>query len=123
MATFLRDDSVVDISNGGSTTIANGTIVAAPDGRAAIVEGLAGIEAGRSGKARVKGVVVCDKATGTDLSTPGTRVQIATATQLVTAKASGAADSGNILLGRTVRAAGTGVLTVEVELNGTGTTP
>ena len=123
MPSFLRDASVVEISNGGSTTIPNGQIVAAADGRAAIVEGLAGIKPGRVGEARVRGIVSCAKASATDLSTAGTRVQIHTTTQEVTAKASGAADANNILLGRTVRAAGTGVLTVEVDLNGTGTTP
>lgn len=123
MARFLREHDEADFTNSSGSTIANGTIIAMPDGRAGIVEGLAGVKNGRSGKARTKGIVVCAKASGTDLSTPGTRVQIATATQLVTAKASGAADANNILLGRTTKAAGTGVLEVEVDLNGTGTTP
>ena len=70
----------------------------------------------------MRGIVLCEKASATDLAA-GARVQIHTSTQLVTAKASGAADASNILLGRTVRAAGTGVLSVEVDLNGTGTTP
>jgi hypothetical protein len=47
----------------------------------------------------------------------GARVQIATATQLVTAKASGAADAGNILLGRTAAAGADGALTVDIDLN------
>jgi predicted RecA/RadA family phage recombinase len=119
MASFLAEDDIVDLLNNTSNTIANGTIVAAPDNRAAIVEGLAGIKPGRRGKGRVRGVVLCDKAPATVIAA-GDRLQIATATQLVTVKTSGAADSGNILLGRARAAAGNGTVTVEVVLNGTG---
>lgn len=122
MATYLAEDDNVVIANSSGSTMVNGLIVAAPDGRAAIVEGLAGIKNGATGRGRVRGVVVCDKASATVIAA-NDRLQIATATQLVTVKASGAADVGNILLGRARAAAGNGTLTVEVVLNGTGLTP
>jgi hypothetical protein len=37
--------------------------------------------------------------------------------QLVTVKASGAADAGNIIIGRAALAAGNGTTTVDVDLN------
>lgn len=122
MPSFLAQFDEVEITNSGSTTIPNGQIVAAPDGRAAIVEGLAGIKPGRVGKGRTQGVVLCEKASATVISA-GDRLQIATATQLVTVKALGAADAGNILLGRARYAAPSGALSVQAILNGTGTTP
>lgn len=119
MPSFLTEDDNVEITNGGGTTIPNGQIVAAPDGRAAIVEGLAGIKPGRVGKGRTRGIVLCDKASATVIAA-GDRLQIATATQLVTVKATGAADAGNVLCGRARYAAGNGTTTVQVILNGTG---
>lgn len=122
MATFLAEDDNVVLANSSGSTWENGRIVAAPDGRAAIVEGLAGIKNGATGRGRVRGIVVCDKA-GATVIAAGDRLQIATATQLVTVKATGAADANNILLGRARAAAGNGPTSVEVVLNGTGLTP
>lgn len=119
MPSFLSEDDNVIITNGGGTTIPNGQIVAAPDGRAALVEGLGGIKPGRTGKGRTRGIVQCDKASATVIAA-GDRLQIATATQLVTVQATGAAAGGNVLLGRAVYAAGSGTLTVTVDLNGRG---
>jgi predicted RecA/RadA family phage recombinase len=114
MATYKQETDVRRFTASADT--ANGAIVQTVDGLAGIVEGLAGVKNGKVGNARVVGIVTCDKASGTVLAA-GARVQIATATQLVTAKASGAADSGNILLGRTAAAGADGALTVDVDLN------
>jgi hypothetical protein len=114
MATVKQDSDFRRFT--AAADVANGTIVQTADGLAGIVEGLAGVKSGKVGNARVVGIVTCDAASGTVLAA-GARVQIATATQLVTAKASGAADAGNILLGRTVAAKADGALTVDVDLN------
>jgi hypothetical protein len=114
MATFKQETDVRRFTASADT--ANGAIVQTADGLAGIVEGLAGVKSGKVGNARVIGIVTCDAASATVLAA-GARVQIATATQLVTAKASGAADAGNILLGRTVAAKADGALTVDVDLN------
>jgi predicted RecA/RadA family phage recombinase len=114
MATYKQDGDFRQFTASADTI--NGTIVQAADGLAGIVEGLSGVKNGRVGNARIFGVVICDKATGTVIAA-GDRLQIATATQLVTVKASGAADASNILLGRAVAAAGSGTLTVDVDLN------
>ena len=114
MATYKQDGDFRQFTAAADTS--NGTIVQTTDGLAGIAEGLAGVKSGKVGNARVVGIVTCDKASATVLAA-GARVQIATATQLVTAKASGAADAGNIILGRAVAAAGNGTLTVRVDLN------
>lgn len=114
MATLEQDSNTRQFTAGADT--ANGVIVQTADGLAGIVEGLAGVKNGKVGNACVTGVVVCDKASATVIAA-GDRLQIATATQLVTVKASGAADAGNIILGRAVAAAGNGTLTVRVDLN------
>ena len=114
MATYKQDPDFRRFTASADTV--NGAIVQTADGLAGIVEGLAGVKSGKVGHARVTGIVTCDAASATVL-TAGARVQIATATQLVTAKASGAADSGNILLGRTSAAKADGALTVDVDLN------
>ncbi len=114
MATYKQDPDFRRFTASADT--ANGAIVQTADGLAGIVEGLAGVKNGKVGNARVVGIVTCDKASATVIAA-GDRLQIATATQLVTVKASGAADSGNIILGRAVLAAGNGTLTVDVDLN------
>jgi predicted RecA/RadA family phage recombinase len=114
MATYKQDPDFRRFTASADT--ANGAIVQTEDGLAGIVEGLAGVKSGKVGHARVTGIVTCDAASATVLAA-GARVQIATATQLVTAKASGAADAGNILLGRTSAAKADGALTVDVDLN------
>lgn len=121
MPSFLAEDDNVVLTNATGTTWENGRIVAAPDGRAAIVEGLAGIKPGQTGRGRVRGVVLCDKASATVIAA-GDRLQITTNTlpQLVTVQATGAAAANNVLCGRARLAAGNGTTTVEVVLNGTG---
>jgi len=114
MATYKQDPDFRRFTASADT--ANGAIVQTEDGLAGIVEGLAGVKSGKVGHARVTGIVTCDAASATVLAA-GARVQIATATQLVTAKASGDADAGNILLGRTSAAKADGALTVDVDLN------
>ena len=114
MATLEQDSDFRQFTAAADT--ANGTIVQTADGLAGIVEGLAGVKSGKVGNARVEGIAVCDKASATVIAAAD-RLQIATATQLVTVKASGAADAGNIILGRAVAAAGNGTLTVRVDLN------
>ena len=114
MATYKQDGDFRQFTAAADT--ANGTLVQTTDGLAGIVEGLAGVKSGKVGNARVVGIVTCDKASATVLAA-GARVQIATATQLVTAKASGAADAGNILIGRTAAAGADGALTVDIDLN------
>ena len=114
MATYKQDFDFRRFTASADT--ANGAIVQTSDGLAGIVEGLAGVKNGKVGNARVVGIVTCDKASATVIAA-GDRLQIATATQLVTVKASGAADSGNIILGRAVLAAGNGTLTVDADLN------
>jgi predicted RecA/RadA family phage recombinase len=114
MATYKQDRDFRRFTASADT--ANGAIVQTTDGLAGIVEGLAGVKSGKVGNARVVGIVTCDAASATVLAA-GARVQIATATQLVTAKASGDADAGNILLGRTSAAKADGALTVDVDLN------
>jgi predicted RecA/RadA family phage recombinase len=114
MATFKQESDFRRFTASADTV--NGAIVQTADGLAGIVEGLAGVKNGKVGNARVVGIVTCDKASATVIAA-GDRLQIATATQLVTVKASGAADSGNIILGRAVLAAGNGTLTVDVDLN------
>jgi predicted RecA/RadA family phage recombinase len=114
MATYKQSGDFRQFTASADT--ANGAIVQTDDGLAGIVEGLAGVKSGKVGNARVVGIVTCDAASATVLAA-GARVQIATATQLVTAKASGAADAGNILLGRTSAAKADGALTVDVDLN------
>jgi predicted RecA/RadA family phage recombinase len=114
MATYKQDPDFRRFTASADT--ANGAIVQTADGLAGIVEGLAGVKNGKVGNARVVGIVTCDKASATVIAA-GDRLQIATATQLVTVKASGAADSGNIILGRAVLAAGNGTLTVDADLN------
>jgi hypothetical protein len=114
MATYKQDPDFRRFTASADT--ANGAIVQTADGLAGIVEGLAGVKNGKVGNARVVGIVTCDKASATVIAAAD-RLQIATATQLVTVKASGAADSGNIILGRAVLAAGNGTLTVDVDLN------
>ena len=124
MPDFIAEFDNVTLANSSGATWENGRIVAAPDGRAAIVEGLAGIKNGATGRGRVQGVVRCDKA-GATVIAANDRLQITTNTtpQLVTVKATGAADANNILLGRARAAAGSGPTSVEVVLNGTGLTP
>jgi predicted RecA/RadA family phage recombinase len=121
MPQFLAEDDNVVLINASGVTWENGRIVAAPDGRAAIVEGLAGIKTGQTGRGRVRGVVTCDKASATVIAA-GDRLQISTNTipQLVTVQATGAAAANNVLCGRARQAAGSGTLTVDVVLNGTG---
>lgn len=114
MATYEQENDFRQFTAGAD--VANGTIIQTADGLAGIVEGLAGVKNGKTGNARVEGIVVCDKASATVIAA-GDRLQIATATQLVTVKATGAADAGNIILGRAVAAAGNGTLTVRVDLN------
>jgi predicted RecA/RadA family phage recombinase len=114
MATFKQESDFRRFTASADTV--NGAIVQTADGLAGIVEGLAGVKNGKVGNARVVGIVTCDKASATVIAA-GDRLQIATATQLVTVKASGAADSGNIILGRAVLAAGNGTLTVDADLN------
>jgi predicted RecA/RadA family phage recombinase len=114
MATYKQDGDFRQFTASADTV--NGAIVQTADGLAGIVEGLAGVKNGKVGNARVVGVVTCDKASATVIAA-GDRLQLATATQLVTVKASGAADASNILLGRAVLAAGNGTLTVDVDLN------
>lgn len=114
MATYKQDAGFRQITAGAD--LVNGTIVATADGLAGIVEGLAGIKNGKVGNVRIDGVVTCDKASATVIAA-GDRLQIATATQLVTVKATGAADAGNIILGRAAAAAGNGVTTVDADLN------
>jgi predicted RecA/RadA family phage recombinase len=114
MATVEQDSDFRRFT--AAADVANGTIVQTADGLAGIVEGLAGVKSGKVGHARIEAVVVCDKASATVIAA-GDRLQIATATQLVTVKASGAADASNILLGRAVAAAGNGTTTVRVDLN------
>jgi hypothetical protein len=114
MATYKQDPDFRRFTASADT--ANGAIVQTADGLAGIVEGLAGVKNGKVGNARVVGIVTCDKASATVIAAAD-RLQIATATQLVTVKSSGAADSGNIILGRAVLAAGNGTLTVDVDLN------
>jgi predicted RecA/RadA family phage recombinase len=114
MATYKQDGDFRQFTAAADT--ANGTIVQTVDGLAGIVEGLSGVKNGKVGNARVQGIVVCDKASATVIAA-GDRLQIATATQLVTVKATGAADAGNIILGRAVAAAGNGTLTVDADLN------
>jgi hypothetical protein len=94
----------------------SGTIVQSADGLAGYVEAQRGIKNGEVGIIRIAGILTCDKASATVIAA-GDRLQIATATQLVTVKASGAADASNILIGRAATAAGNGTLTVEVDLN------
>lgn len=114
MATFKQDQDFRQITAGAD--LANGTIVATADGLAGLVEGLAGIKNGKIGNARVQGIVTCDKASATVIAA-GDRVQIDTTTQLVTVKATGAADAGNIILGRASAAGANGATTVDVALN------
>ena len=114
MATFKQDGDFRQIT--AAADLVNGTIVQTADGLAGIVEGLAGIKNGKVGNVRVDGIVTCDKASATVIAA-GDRLQLATATQLVTVKASGAADAGNILIGRAALAAGNGTTTVDVDMN------
>jgi predicted RecA/RadA family phage recombinase len=114
MATIEQDSDFRQFTAAADT--ANGTIIQTADGLAGIVEGLAGVKSGKVGNARVEGIAVCDKASATVIAA-GDRLQIATATQLVTVKASGAADAGNFILGRAVAAAGNGTTTVRADLN------
>jgi predicted RecA/RadA family phage recombinase len=114
MATYKHDGDFRQITAGAD--LVNGTIVQTADGLAGIVEGLAGIKNGKVGNVRVDGIVTCDKASATVIAA-GDRLQLATATQLVTVKASGAADAGNIIIGRAALAAGNGTTTVDIDLN------
>ncbi len=93
-----------------------GAIVLSTDGLAGYVEAQRGIKNGETGRICVEGTVTMDKASGVSLAA-GARVQMDTTTLLVTAKASGAADAGNILVGRVVTAAGSGTTSVDVDLN------
>lgn len=114
MATYKQDGDFRQITAGAD--LSNGTVVQTADLLAGVVEGLAGIKSGKIGNVRVEGIVTCDKASATVIAA-GDRLQLATATQLVTVKATGAADAGNILIGRAAAAAGNGTTTVDVDLN------
>ena len=122
MARYLNNPDSRSFTNGTGAKLNNGDLVQLPDGMAGLVEGLAGVANGATGKARTTGHIQITKANpATDIAA-GTRIQVATATQLATPKASGAADSGNFLVGRAVVAAGNGVVSVTVDLNGQGPT-
>lgn len=121
MPSFVHDHTHRKFTNATGAKLNSGDIVKMPDGVAGIVEGLAGVANGSPGMARVRGVVSVNKASATVIAA-NDRIQIATATQLATVKATGAADSGNVLAGRAIDAAGNGTLTVLVELNGQGPT-
>lgn len=121
MAKYVHDHTHRKFTNSSGAKLNSGDITKMPDGVAGIVEGLAGVAAGSAGMARVRGVVSVDKASATVIAA-NDRIQIATATQLATVKASGAADAGNVLAGRAIEAAGSGTLTVLVDLNGQGPT-
>lgn len=114
MATYKQDGDFRQITAGAD--LVNGQVVQTSDLLAGVVEGLAGIKNGKVGNVRVEGIVTCDKASATVIAA-GDRLQLATATQLVTVKATGAADAGNILIGRAAAAAGNGTTTVDVDLN------
>lgn len=114
MASYKNTADIRRITAGAD--LASGIITQSADGLAGYVEAQRGIKNGEVGIIRVAGILTCDKASATVIAA-GDRLQIATATQLVTVKASGAADAGNILIGRAATAAGNGTLTVEVDLN------
>jgi predicted RecA/RadA family phage recombinase len=120
MPSFKYEDGVQQFTNSTGAKLLSGDIVLLPDGKAGIVEGLAGVNNGSIGMVRTKGIVTVDKASATVIAA-GNRIQIATATKLATPKV-GAADGGNILMGRAVAAAGNGTLTVDVSLNDQGPT-
>ena len=121
MAQYLNTSDSRSFTNGTGAKLNNGDLVALPDGMAGLVEGLAGVANGAIGKCRTEGIVTITKASAATDIAAGARIQVATATQLATPKV-GAADSGNFIVGRAVTAAGNGVVSVTVDLNGQGPT-
>lgn len=119
MPSFKHEHGTREFTNGTGADLLSGDLVLLPDGQVGIVEGLAGVRSGKFGMCRTRGTVTCDKATGTAI-TANARLQYDTTTKLVTIKASGAADAGNILIGHAIAAFGTGILVVDVEINGQG---
>ncbi len=122
MPAFLSEDDNVMITNGGvhhDPQWSNRSSRTRWTRSTHVVEGLAGIKPGRTGKARVRGIVQCDKASATVIAA-GDRCQIHLTTQLVTVQASVLQLRANVLCGRAVYAAGNGATTVQINLNGAG---
>ena len=107
-------------TNSTGAALLSGDLVQLPDLVVGIVEGLAGVGIGKDGMCSIGVTVRIDKASATVIAA-GDRIQYATATKLATAKV-GAADTGNIIVGRAIAAAGSGTLTVSVALNDQGPT-
>lgn len=107
-------------TNDTGADLDSGDLVQLPDGVVGLVDGLAGVESGKAGRCVTDVTVKVDKASATVIAA-GDRIQYATATKLATAKV-GAADTGNIIIGRANEAAGSGTLTVSVTLNHQGPT-
>lgn len=122
MARYLNTDDSRNFTNSTGARLNSGDMVSLPDGMAGIVEGLAGVANNANGKCRTQGIVTITKASAATAIAAGTRIQVATATQLATPKATGAADAGNFLVGRAILAAGAGVVDVVVDMNGQGPT-
>lgn len=121
MAKFLQEPETRRFTNGTGARLNNGDLVQLPDAMAGIVQGLAGVANGASGNCQTVGIITITKAVAATAIAAGARIQVATATQLASAKV-GAADAGNFIVGRAVLAAGAGVTEVTVDLNGQGPT-
>lgn len=121
MAKFLQEPDTRRFTNGTGAKLNNGDLVQLPDSMAGIVQGMAGVANGANGNCQTVGIITITKATAATAVAAGARIQVATATQLCSAKV-GAADSGNFIVGRAVVAAAAGVTEVTVELNSQGPT-
>ncbi|MFY8201165.1 MAG: hypothetical protein ACOVLE_10865 [Pirellula staleyi] len=121
MAKFLQEPDTRRFTNGTGARLNNGDLVQLPDAMAGIVQGLAGVANGAGGNAQTTGIITITKAVAATAIAAGARIQVATATQLASAKV-GAADAGNFIVGRAVLASGAGVTEVTVDLNGQGPT-
>jgi predicted RecA/RadA family phage recombinase len=121
MAKFIAEPDTRRFTNGTGAKLNNGDLVQLPDAMAGIVQGLAGVANGATGNVQTTGIISITKAVAATAITVGARIQVATATQLASAKV-GAADSGNFIVGRAILASGAGVVEVQVDLNGQGPT-
>jgi predicted RecA/RadA family phage recombinase len=121
MAKFIAETDTRRFTNGTGAKLNNGDLVQLPDAMAGIVQGLAGVANGATGNVQTTGIISITKAVAATAITVGARIQVATATQLASAKV-GAADSGNFIVGRAILASGAGVVEVQVDLNGQGPT-
>jgi len=112
-AQYLQDEEVIQFT--AAAALASGEVIQLEDGRAAVVSGAKGFASGDLASARVRGRHKCIVASGVTFADGDPVYWDASANTCITA---GSCEDGDFYLGSAVGAKGSGVTSMNVDLNG-----